>query len=380
MIYKKFQDIELSALGFGTMRLPVLDGDNSKIDEEKTFEMFDYAMKNGVNYYDTAWGYHDEMSEIVVGKALKRYPRDSFYVSTKFPGYDLSNMPKAEEIFEKQLEKLQMDYFDFYLIHNVNEMNVDAYLDPKFGILDYFVKQKELGRIKHLGFSAHGVIPTMEKFFKVYGPHMEFCQIQLNYVDYFYQDAKGKIDLINKYNIPVWVMEPLRGGKLANVSEVYEKRLTALRGKPVTEMAFRFLQSIPEVTMTLSGMSDMEQMKANIETYKTDEPLNEAEMKEVCAVAKDMIAEGTVPCTACRYCTSYCTKELDIPRLIGLYNDQMFLKLNFMTLMGLAAIDKAKHPDACVACKKCEQVCPQNIKISEVMKKFADMIPTLKME
>ena len=156
MIYRNFQDIKLSGLGMGAMRLPVLNGDDSKIDEKAADEMVDYAMAHGVNYYDTAWGYHSGNSELVMGRALSRYPRDQFNLSTKFPGYDLANMPKVKEIFEKQLEKCRVDHFDFYLFHNVCEMNIDAYLNPKYGIYDYLMQQKAEGRIKHLGFSAHG--------------------------------------------------------------------------------------------------------------------------------------------------------------------------------------------------------------------------------
>ena len=163
MIYKKFQNINLSALGMGAMRLPT--GENyADIDEKATQEMVDYAMEHGINYYDTAWGYHDGQSEIVMGRVLKKYPRENYYLATKFPGYDLSNMDKAEEIFEKQLEKCGVDYFDFYLFHNVCEMNIDAYLDPKYGIYDYLIEQKKNGRIRHLGFSAHGSYDIMKRF------------------------------------------------------------------------------------------------------------------------------------------------------------------------------------------------------------------------
>ncbi len=151
MIYKNFQDLQLSALGLGAMRLPVIDGNDAQIDEAAAARMVDLAMEQGVNYYDTAWGYHGGNSELVLGRALKRHPRDRFYLADKFPGYDLSNMGKVEEIFEEQLKKCQVDYFDFYLFHNVCEMNIDAYLDPKYGIFDYLMKQKENGRIRHLG-------------------------------------------------------------------------------------------------------------------------------------------------------------------------------------------------------------------------------------
>ena len=206
MLYKDFQGLKLSALGMGAMRLPVVDGDDTKVDQGAVNEMVDYAMEQGINYYDTAWGYHGGNSEIAIGEALARHPRESFYIATKFPGYDLSNMDKVEEIFERQLEKTGMGYFDFYLIHNVCEMNIDEYLNPEHGIMPYLLAQKEAGRIRHLGFSAHGAIPVMERFLEAYGEHMEFCQIQLNFLDWQLQDARGKVELLKKWNLPVWVM------------------------------------------------------------------------------------------------------------------------------------------------------------------------------
>ena len=164
MIYNDFQGIKLSALGMGTMRLPVTAGDDSHVDEVATRQILDECMAGGVNYYDTAWGYHSGNSEWTVGKLLSNYPRDSFYLASKFPGYDLNNMGKVEQIFEKQLEKCRVDYFDFYLFHNVCEMNIDAYLDPKYGVYEYLMEQKRKGRIRHLGFSAHGDLPVMRRF------------------------------------------------------------------------------------------------------------------------------------------------------------------------------------------------------------------------
>ena len=242
MIYCDFQDVKLSALGMGAMRLPVVDGDDSKIDEAAAFAMVDEAMARGVNYYDTAWGYHNGNSELVMGKALARHPREKFYLATKFPGYDLSNMGKVEEIFEKQLEKCQVEYFDFYLFHNVCEMNIDAYLDPKYGTYDYLMAQKKNGRIRHLGFSAHGDYDVMKRFLEAYGKDMEFCQIQLNYLDWDFQDAKRKVELLDQWNIPVWVMEPLRGGKLASLAPEDEAKLKALRpDEGIPAWAFRYL-------------------------------------------------------------------------------------------------------------------------------------------
>ncbi len=372
MIYKEYQDLKLSALGFGAMRLPVIDQDDAKIDEEKTAQMVAYAMDHGVNYYDTAWGYHGGNSELVMGKVLSGYPRDSFYLASKFPGYDLSNMGKVKEIFEKQLEKCRVTYFDFYLFHNVCEMNIDAYLDPQYGIFDYLVKQKEAGRIRHLGFSCHGKLDVMKRFLEAYGSKMEFCQIQLNYLDWTFQEAKEKVELLRSYHIPVWVMEPLRGGRLASLEEQYTEELRALRPDENTPAwAFRFLQTIPEVTMVLSGMSSMEQLQDNIHTFETDRPLDQKEMDTLLGIADKMLQKKTLPCTACHYCVSHCTQQLDIPFLLSLYNEHCFTEGGFIAPMALSSLPEDKKPSACVGCRSCEEVCPQQIKISEAMADFA---------
>lgn len=372
MIYRNFQEIKLSGLGMGAMRLSVIDGDDSRIDETKTQAMVDYAMEQGVNYYDTAWGYHDGHSETVMGKALSRYPRESYYLATKFPGYDLSNMDKVEEIFEKQLEKCGVEYFDFYLFHNVCEMNIDAYLDKKYGIYEYLMKQKAAGRIRHLGFSAHGNLDVMKRFLDAYGKDMEFCQIQLNFLDWTFQGAKEKVELLKEWNIPVWVMEPLRGGKLAKLAAEDEKALKALRPEEnIPAWAFRFLQSVPGVTMVLSGMSNLQQMQDNIHTFAEDKPLTEKEMDTLLQIADGMVKKIVLPCTACHYCTSHCPQGLPIPELLALYNEHCFTEGGFIAPMALSAYPQEKLPSACIGCRSCEAVCPQQIKISEAMADFA---------
>lgn len=371
MIYKDFKNKKLSALGMGAMRLPVIDGNDSKIDEAAAAKMVDYAMEHGINYYDTAWGYHNGNSEIVMGKVLNKYPRQNYYLATKFPGYDLSNMDKVEEIFEQQLKKCGVSYFDFYLFHNVCEMNIDAYLNKEYGIYDYLIKQKENGRIHHLGFSAHGSYDIMKRFLEAYGEHMEFCQIQLNYIDWSFQNAKAKVDLLNEYNIPIWVMEPLRGGKLAKMPETDTAKLKALRpNEEIPAWAFRFLQSIPNVKMILSGMSNFEQLKDNIQTFEADKALNANEMDTLLSIADGML-NNSLPCTACHYCVSHCLQGLDIPSLLELYNEHSFTGGGFIAPMALMAVPKEKHPNACVGCKSCEAVCPQQIKISDAMADFA---------
>ncbi|HIQ57961.1 MAG TPA: aldo/keto reductase [Candidatus Merdivicinus intestinavium] len=375
MIYKDFQGMKLSALGMGAMRLPVSDGDDARIDEQAAAAMVDYAMAHGVNYYDTAWGYHNGNSELVMGKALGKYPRDRYYLADKFPGYDLSNMDKVEEIFERQLEKCGVSYFDFYLFHNVCEMNIDAYLDPKYGIYDYLMKQKKAGRIRHLGFSAHGSYDVMKRFLEAYGKDMEFCQIQLNYLDWKFQDAKAKTELLGEYGIPVWVMEPLRGGKLASLAPADEETLKKLRPEEeIPAWAFRFLQSVPSVTVTLSGMSNMEQMQANIRTYEEEKPLNPREMEALLSIADSMVGKIALPCTACHYCVSHCPQELDIPGLLSLYNEHCFTEGGFIAPMAMMAIPEDKRPGSCIGCRSCEAVCPQQIKISEAMADFAQKL------
>ena len=217
MIYKDFQNLRLPMLGFGSMRLPLLPGGgDGDVDEAAVAEMVALAMERGANYFDTAYGYHNGNSERVMGRVLSRYPRESWLLASKFPGYDVSNIrpDRVEAIFEEQLEKCGVDYFDFYLFHNVYERNVGPYLDPDNRVLEYLLRQKEAGRIRHLGFSAHGSLAVIQRFLDAYGEYMEFGQLQLNYLDWDFQGARAKAEELNRRHIPIWVMEPLRGGGL----------------------------------------------------------------------------------------------------------------------------------------------------------------------
>ena len=371
MIYSKFQDKELSLLGFGAMRLPVL-GDGT-IDEAQVKEMTAYAMEHGVNYFDTAYPYHGGESERVMGRVLKEYPRDSFYLSTKYPGHQiLSDGYNPAAIFEEQLEKCGVEYFDFYLLHNVNEKSVETYMDPQWGIVDYFKEQKRLGRIKHLGFSTHAQLDCLKEFLDYCGEDMEFCQIQLNYLDWTLQNAKGKYELLTKRGIPVWVMEPVRGGKLAVLSEDKEARLKAVcPDASVASWGFRFLQGLPGVQMVLSGMSDMEQMKDNIRTFADRNQLSEEENVLVLEIAESM--KNSIPCTGCRYCCDGCPMELDIPMLLGVYNEIRFAPTT-NAVIPIEFMEEEKKPSACVACGKCMEICPQNINVPEAMKNLVEKL------
>ncbi|MBQ7039487.1 MAG: aldo/keto reductase, partial [Clostridia bacterium] len=273
MIYRDFKGKKLSMLGLGCMRLPGEGRFTAVIDEDATAEMVDYCIKNGLNYFDTAYGYHGKQSEFVMGKILKNYPRESFYLATKFPGFSADYTDKIEEIFEEQLKKLQMDYVDFYLFHNLNDGCIEQYLDPKYRMMEYMKDQKAKGRIKHIGVSVHSSHESLKRFLDAYGDDIEFCQLQLNWLDWDYQDVKAKVKMLNERNIPIWVMEPLRGGKLASLPEKHEKELKKLRPEEeIPAWSFRFLQAVPGVTVVLSGMSDFKQLKENIETFDSNAP------------------------------------------------------------------------------------------------------------
>ena len=364
MIYKPFQDIQLSALGFGAMRLPLLP--DKSIDRDAVFRMVDYAIAHGINYFDTAFPYHDGLSEVVLGEALARHPREKWLLADKYPGHQHQRRFDPAGTFERQLEKCGVDYFDFYLFHNICENSLDDYLNPRWGMLEYFVRMREEGRIRHLGFSCHATADNLEKILDgPYGEVAEFVQIQLNYLDWTLQDARRKVELLNARGLPIIVMEPLRGGKLSHPGEAAEARLQALRpGASASSWALRWLQDIPGVTVVLSGMSNLEQMADNVATFDRPDPLGESERGILGEIAESM--KDSVPCTACRYCCAGCPAELDIPGLIAEYND-LKMQFSFTPMMRLEQLPEEKRPHACLQCHACEQVCPQGIAIPDIL-------------
>ncbi len=373
MIYNQFQDKKLSALGFGAMRLPTAE--NGQVDLALVEKMTRTAIDGGVNYFDTAWPYHNGESEVVMGKVLSAYPRESYFLADKYPGHQIFESYDPAVIFEKQLKKCGVEYFDFYLLHNVYENSIGVYLDEKWGILDYFREQKRLGRIKHLGFSTHAGLDTLERFLEIAGADMEFCQIQLNWMDWTLQKAQEKVALLNRYNIPIWVMEPVRGGKLCKLAEQDEATLKEMRpNEGIPAWGFRFLQDIPGVTMILSGMSNLEQMEDNLHTFETSAPLSAAEKDALFRIADSM--KSSVPCTACRYCVEGCPMELDIPRLIATYNDLQFAATT-NSAMWIEFSPEDKKPSACLACGKCAQICPQMIDIPQVLASLSEKLETI---
>lgn len=373
MIYSDFNGIKLPLLGFGAMRLPLLsDKPDSQVDEAQVSDMVEYAISHGVNYFDTAYPYHGGESERIIGRILKKYPRDQLYLATKYPGHQISKSYDPAAVFEEQLEKCGVDYFDFYLLHNVHENSIHTYCDPRWGIIDYFLEQKKKGRIHYLGFSSHGGVDNLREFLDLHGDNMDFCQIQLNYLDWTLQDAKTKYELLTERNIPVWVMEPVRGGKLAKLSDSNEKKLKAIRpDESIPAWAFRFLQGLPNVHMILSGMSNMEQMMDNVHTFEMRIPISETEKSLLFEIAEEI--KNSIPCTACRYCCAGCPKGLNIPMLLSYYNEFRFSP-GLNTSARLDALPEDKKPSACIGCGKCTTICPQKIDIPAAMHEFAEKL------
>ena len=369
MIYRTFREARLSLLGFGGMRLP--RNADGTIDEAETQKMVDYAMSHGVNYFDTAYPYHNGTSELMLGKALSKYPRDSYVLADKYPGHQIADTYDPADIFEEQLKKCGTNHFDFYLLHNVCENSVATYTDPRWGIVPYFLEQKKRGRIRHLGFSTHARPDTLQAFLDRYGDVMEFCQIQLNYLDISMQDAAAKCAMLKQKNIPIIVMEPLRGGKLASPGEGFEKEMRAKYPdfEPVA-WAFRYLFGMENILTILSGMSSPEQLAENVAIFDTQSSLTEKEADDLCTAAKQLT--GAVPCTACGYCKASCPMQLDIPMLLAAYSDLRYQSA-ITVPMQMDALPEDKKPSACIGCGGCAAICPQKIDIPSCMADFAKL-------
>ena len=374
MLYQPFQNLQLSALGFGTMRLPVLaDG---TIDQKELDKMTDLALAGGVNYFDTAHPYHGGKSEGAIGQSLKRYDRESWYLADKFPGHQNVRGVKElqpAQVFEEQLRRCGVEYFDFYLMHNVNENSMQYYCNPEKRWLEYFLGQKEKGRIRHLGFSCHAGPEALQKFVGQYGRDLEFCQIQLNYVDWKLQGAEQKCRILKEAGLPVWVMEPVRGGKLAAFDKATEEKMHALRpDESCAAWAFRWLQTLPRPTVVLSGMSTPAQMEDNLRTFSDERPLKEEELRLLEGIAERL--SGSIPCTACRYCCAGCPVGLDIPTLMAMANELEVGGVAINTVMRYSGLGDGKRAGDCIGCGQCREICPQKIDVPEEMKKLAAAI------
>ena len=356
-------------LGFGLMRLPEQNG---KIDLGQVCRMVDAYMESGMNYFDTAYVYHGGNSEKIIKEAIvKRYPRDSFMVATKLPAWCMSKESDRDRIFNEQLERCGVDYFDFYLLHSVEDGgNGETY--DRLNCWDWAMQKKTEGKIRHFGFSFHGSPAYLEKTLDAH-PEVEFVQIQLNYADWENPVVRsGKLyEILHSRNIPMIIMEPVKGGTLAKLTPELEAKYKAVQpNKSIASWALRFVGSLPGVMTILSGMSAEEQMRDNIGTFTHFEPLTEDEKALVDQVRAIMLNVPQIGCTACRYCTDGCPMHISIPDVFRAINTMNLYKEEFRPKAfygGLIGQGYGRAGD-CIGCGQCEGVCPQHLPIINLLK------------
>ncbi len=365
---------KMPKLGFGLMRLPEKDG---QIDIEHVKRMVDKYMEMDMNYFDTAYVYHGGKSEVAAREALvKRYPRESFMIATKLPAWEIKQESDVERIFEEQLERAGVEYFDLYLLHSIEDgSNYDTYV--KYDCFKWGMKKKEEGRIKHFGFSYHGSPELLEEILDAH-PEVEFVQIQLNYLDRTNPVVRSEAlyNILHERNIPIIVMEPIRGGMLASLSPEQEAKYKAIRpDKSIASWALRYVGSLPGVMTILSGMSTEEQMDDNIGTFTNFEPVSDEEMQAIDDVTADILSIPQIGCTACKYCTPGCPMSISIPDVfrtintLRRYPDDWRAK-NFYS--GVAS--RGGRAGDCIACGQCEGVCPQHLHIIDLLKEASAIL------
>lgn len=364
MQYKMFKGQSISTLGLGGLRFPSKKNNTDSIDREKGQKIVDEAISCGINYFDTAHSYQNGDSERFWGEALSKYPRDRYYLATKFY---VAYSRNIEKTFEEQLKRCRTDYFDFYLFHCLDEGTIDAYTDKELDYLGFLLKQKKAGRIRNIGFSSHASLETLERFLDWYDG-FDMALIQLNYLDWTLLEAKRQYEILTEHGIPVWVMEPMKGGRLSTLNEKDAAILKAEKLEDsLSSWGFRFLQGLLNVHTVLSGMSEPRQVIENAALFDKQIPLTEREMKALQRAAVVFMGTMGVPCSGCRYCCSTCPSGLDIPLLIKGYNERNISGSTWK----IGNLSETKSASECLACGACLKRCPQKINILEVMKKIS---------
>lgn len=344
------------------MRLPRI-GAGEEIDYAAAEKIIDFAYASGINYYDTAYVYNNGDSERVMGKALSRYPRDQIYMATKMPRIKCDSPETMREAFQEQLDRCQTEYFDFYLCHNLNHMTEETFTQKH--VLETLIELKKEGKIRYLGFSSHGSCDMLKRFTALYA--WDFAQIQLNYLDWSYQDAKGQYEFLTSQNIPIIVMEPVRGGRLASITPEMDALMHNFAPeKSIASWAIRFAAGLPNIQVVLSGMSDLAQVQDNVETMKNFAPICEEEQKILDTVTEHLLEITQIPCTGCRYCIEDCPAGLEIPALLSTYNEYR-ISPTFISLLPVHNAVPEKRPDQCIGCGACVTHCPQGIDIPSAM-------------
>lgn len=355
--------IELPRLGYGCMRLPVKD---NKIDFDKAKELIHYAMDNGLNYFDTAYPYHNEESERFLGKVLTEFPRESYYLTDKLPIWKVESEEDAEKLFNEQLERCQTEYFDFYFLHAMSAERKK--IMDKFNLYDFLAKKKSEGKIKHIGFSFHDTSQVLEELVSEH--KWDVVQLQINYWDWNEINAKSLYDVLEKYDIPCFVMEPVRGGYLSTFAPKVEKHMKDYSSESIASWALRWVASLPNVAIVLSGMSNMEQLKDNINTMTNFRPINDEEQKIIDIVIDELKKINPIPCTGCRYCMD-CSFGVDIPRIFRIYNDYKKTENKELTHRNyFKFLEENKRADNCQKCGVCMTKCPQHIEIPDELERI----------
>lgn len=362
----------VSLLGFGLMRLPMTNPETMEIDFPKAEALVDAAYEKGVNYFDTAYGYHNGQSELFAGYALSKYPRKSYNLTSKMPSWMVNTPEDVERVFHEQLTKCRTEYFDFYLVHNVMANKFERIESLK--IYEFLQKMKEEGLIRHLGFSFHDTPEVLEAALDRWD--WEFVQIQLNYLDWYLQNAERQYELIRDRGLYCIAMEPLRGGSLCDLPPEAEAILRKAHPKRTpAEWGLRFAAMQPSMLTVLSGMNSMAQVEENIQTVNQFQPLSEADLAVLAEVRTAYLGSSPIPCTACRYCDG-CPKGVEIPKMLAIINSYKRTGRGFNFLADCNVLGKAKDASNCVACGKCVKVCPQKINIPEEMAKAKEMMET----
>lgn len=357
-------------LGFGCMRLPRVSPDDPKIDFPTVEKMVERAMKAGCNYFDTAYMYHGGESEKCMGRALKKYPRDSFYLTDKMPVWFAKSAADVERIFKEQLQRCQVDYFDFYLVHSLNAANWRQ--AKRFKAYEFLSKMKKEGKIRRLGFSFHDTPEVLKEI--IHSQQWDFAQIQLNYLDWELYRSKEQYEIATEAGVPLVIMEPLRGGALATLSPDATAILKqAAPDASAASWAFRYVASLPNVLCVLSGMSLPEHLEDNIKTFSPLKPLTDVERDTLNAALLAYRKKLAVPCTACRYCMP-CPVGVEIPRIFGIYNQYKVSGNKWQFNSHYNGIPEDSRADSCVNCGRCMKHCPQKIKIPDILKQIAQEV------
>ena len=373
----------MAKLGMGMMRLPLLDeNDQKSVDMDQVNEMVDAYMASGFNHFDTAFVYHEGMSEITFKKAVvERYPRDSFKIATKMPLFIITEESQLEPIFSQQLENCGVDYFDYYMLHNVSGFTENAW--KNVDLFSFIQSKKEEGFIKHIGLSTHGNAEFLEELLFEH-PEIEFVLLQINYLDWEDEGIQSRecLEVARKYGKEVMIMEPYKGGFLADVPEEAEKIMKEYNpDKSVVSWAMRFVANLDDVSVVLTGASNLEQLESNISEIKNATPLNDEELEIIKEVSEIINSNITVDCTTCRYCVDVCSEEIDIAKVFDLYNKHNMLEIDDWTPFGNAYLNYTKLPGVgiasdCIECELCIEECPQSINIPEVLKDVAKTFET----